>query len=891
MSQLSLVLTSLAFLVFFCAAIFEEVNFFVTGPEHPTTVSNLCLDFSAHNLSKELEMDPVLFQESMCYLGPPSSKDFQPTDNFPIPTFRRFLWFVVDGWSRNYSNQTFIDYSMNGASFLLNVPSIKYSHVIYSSLLTGTMVSNFAMLPLKSDHLFASFKRGGGKLMYLGPEFSLLAIHGREQYDKIFDTINLVNEEHTIDFVHPFPTLFLPAHCTVPSPQDFERPPPAFDTDDDRLITQNVELFLDMLKERGESLVAHSGVFDHVAHSGNVTHALQIAATVSCDLLRLKNWLSRNPEYLLIVSSDHGVDRGKYGEVLHGYSGEGNSGIVLLHNQFINSSTLSRTPGRCKGPFETCQERWIETVDLAATLSPLLTGTDIPFSAVGLGRPLPDNIHYKSKFYTQNFVQLLRAAKARGLLTKTMKQKAVKFLQQYTTFSNDTLQHEQKTYKYDIRQTMMELSNRLMRLSNFPYIPLILTIFFVLLASFVVLKYCQFSTFQIVVTVFINSYFLASHFLLYKTPDPSIFATSLLIVASVSLLISQGITWRLLWLMVLNHSIGLVIPIVINQYSDVLERFALSLAGRSAMYLVVGAMLTCHKLCCHHPVRHRVSKIHSLVTGVIAFVGIYAETSTPLWLTNFLNLKFLPIYMLFFTQFVISLPLFLQFPRHIGLWFSFFVFSIATVVPVLRCAVIAMIVKSIVLFSIFDHICGRTEGDRCILSLFNILTLCYFTVFQTISDLTLLQSDLISLSVKPQFGRAGIQSDNVYPGFSATCMALSKFYPIISITFALFDSLREIEPKRRTVSQQLNVSNSIFDILSESLFYRFPILLFAVISSLLRLSYRLSLWRYARDRCFQMLFTLTMTTLGMTTLMAFCYTVYDGYKWWCIHTRNRHHVD
>ena len=68
------------------------------------------------------------------------------------------------------------------------------------------------------------------------------------------------------------------------------------------------------LKKYNQSLIAHSGVFDHINHGvfrsgkGDDHRLKENAFYLAQDLARVKNLIDNNPEYLLILSSDHGVD-------------------------------------------------------------------------------------------------------------------------------------------------------------------------------------------------------------------------------------------------------------------------------------------------------------------------------------------------------------------------------------------------------------------------------------------------------------------------------------------------------------------------------------------------------------------------------------------------------
>ena len=60
-------------------------------------------------------------------------------------------------------------------------------------------------------------------------------------------------------------------------------------------------------------MITHSGVFDHInhgvfRHDGDVKLLDEHAVMLAEDIKPIKHFIDRNPEYLLILSSDHGVD-------------------------------------------------------------------------------------------------------------------------------------------------------------------------------------------------------------------------------------------------------------------------------------------------------------------------------------------------------------------------------------------------------------------------------------------------------------------------------------------------------------------------------------------------------------------------------------------------------
>ena len=58
------------------------------------------------------------------------------------------------------------------------------------------------------------------------------------------------------------------------------------------------------------------GVFDHIQHGENSVRTntplsprcSRVGATFANDLRKMKEWIDQNPDYLLILLSDHGVD-------------------------------------------------------------------------------------------------------------------------------------------------------------------------------------------------------------------------------------------------------------------------------------------------------------------------------------------------------------------------------------------------------------------------------------------------------------------------------------------------------------------------------------------------------------------------------------------------------
>lgn len=115
------------------------------------------------------------------------------------------------------------------------------------------------------------------------------------------------------------------------------------------------------VSRRGQSLIAHSGLFDKAVHSGLVTRTEDENAHLNSLFSHglLKKFIDENPDYLLMLSSDHGMSR--RGSSFHGdqHTGKhGNIGFFVFYNPL-----LSPKP-----------QREIDVVDLTPTIAKFLTG-------------------------------------------------------------------------------------------------------------------------------------------------------------------------------------------------------------------------------------------------------------------------------------------------------------------------------------------------------------------------------------------------------------------------------------------------------------------------------------------------------------------------------------
>lgn len=298
-----------------------------------------------------------------------------PYCQLPVKRYSKFLAFVTDCWPIKYAKEVLEHYKVSAesvtlfelslsfekdhsVSYFVDIPGAKYSHAIYTAYLTGQLPTNYKGEPIAGDHLVRSLKRSQlptYNFRYIGPEWSFLAIFGKDNYYSFFDQVKIEKEALDIPYQHPYPFFF----------------------ENNWNFYNN---YLEELRHEGLSMFAHSGVFDHRQHgehrglgpSGTAfPRTDKMARVMNTDMKGIKDWIDKNDDYLLLFISDHGVDEyGVAGYRMHGLSEDGNEPFIMVYNPRLEPKSEIR----------------IDIVDVAATLSLYLEGVDIPINSMGMSQ-------------------------------------------------------------------------------------------------------------------------------------------------------------------------------------------------------------------------------------------------------------------------------------------------------------------------------------------------------------------------------------------------------------------------------------------------------------------------------------------------------------------------
>jgi hypothetical protein len=204
----------------------------------------------------------------------------------------------------------------------------KFSYAIYTTFFTGRIPTNYFGATIESDSLFAQMSSAGMRTAYVGPHRPTIFLLGddweRTNADYFHRQVNL--PEETVLFSH----LFAAENHTAVTPY------------------RQVQRELDSVRDRGESLFIGSGLMDKVHHelSKNSDLARALIAKLLLDLMHVVRWCEENPDYLLILSSDHGGATyvGEDAVDLHGPCCEGNEGFVSFFSPRFQTSSSAVFP-------------------------------------------------------------------------------------------------------------------------------------------------------------------------------------------------------------------------------------------------------------------------------------------------------------------------------------------------------------------------------------------------------------------------------------------------------------------------------------------------------------------------------------------------------------------
>ena len=343
----------------------------------------------------------------------------------------KFIWIMTDGTAvdevveLHNLNKYKITTSMKvvGKNF-------KLTDELHQALITGKRSRNYYGKTIKIDHLIGQFTKNGRTIHYRGWDHPMAALLGEGKdgiNKKRFFKKSFIDNGHEFlnfysfcNFTNPFPFLQLyfdtyqkSQHLKIAYENYSDWIKEYIDerTDQNKYLKKNIskEIFfkdldeffedhpIDLLylnitycleksflwnKDEDISILYYTTEMDHFNHLFGKKHVNSIVNSYITEkmILYLMNWIDDNPEYALIVTTDHGGQE-FYGEDLirnHGFDIKGNEGIFYIYTKelkdhFDELNTL---------------ERYIDIVDETAIIPQILIDVNIPIYSEGIPYPI-----------------------------------------------------------------------------------------------------------------------------------------------------------------------------------------------------------------------------------------------------------------------------------------------------------------------------------------------------------------------------------------------------------------------------------------------------------------------------------------------------------------------
>ena len=241
----------------------------------------------------------------------------------------------------------------------------KFSTAIYTSFFTGKVPTNYAGHEINSDNLFYQFHTANMKMKFYGPRFPTMSLLGTPA-DQYFDVIDIPRENNLFEILRG---------------------------------NSASKVFNDALTNDLSLYFSTNLLDDRIHHTGKQDTSNYLLVTQLKEvLLTAKEFVDKNPEYLLIFNADHGgsLTGGNNEGQLHGPPDGGNEGWILFYNNNLQSLSNQLT--------------WLDTVDVCGTIAKYFTNINIPMESIGQVKPNNDDLLHNYKVIKSNALQLKRLA-------------------------------------------------------------------------------------------------------------------------------------------------------------------------------------------------------------------------------------------------------------------------------------------------------------------------------------------------------------------------------------------------------------------------------------------------------------------------------------------------
>ncbi|KAN0039912.1 hypothetical protein ACTA71_007149 [Dictyostelium dimigraforme] len=279
--------------------------------------------------------------------------------------FKKVLFFYNDGLARDLSDELVSMFKENSNTFRIQNEGFPASYAVFSSYVTGTPPTNFMGNPILSDNLIYQLTSNGIPMGYYGTRMPA--------YDVLEEGKYFEKDEVTIEYLKEGSQLYENLFkCSQQSPEKCSKQ------------------FLNSKKEKGLSIFFSGDIVDERNHHTGDKYDKTTISIINewfGNMKYIKQWVDENPEYLLVIFSDHG---GKLTSetAAHGANNGGNEAFMIIYNPTIDPLPLD------------LQDKFIDQVDVCSTIWQHFSGSGVSLPSENIGKISPTTTDPQRIYYT-----------------------------------------------------------------------------------------------------------------------------------------------------------------------------------------------------------------------------------------------------------------------------------------------------------------------------------------------------------------------------------------------------------------------------------------------------------------------------------------------------------
>lgn len=322
-------------------------------------------------------------------------------------TKNKFLWFFFDGMAFDEYFDLYEKKKGSAAFYKVTTEFFKQSGALHEIFLTGKFSRNFMAEKIQADNLLYQLNNSNIPIKFIGSEYPLYDLGGGRHTDP---SLNFFADHYISRDRFPFyslcpwsaehifyPVTFsyqLPAHLAGLNFQKEEIMSGLDGNFSNSLTTEGItSCFRDIdvcCREQTKNLIYYTQIIDAFNHGYSKEHPRTFAAAYAINkgISKIMEWIDNNPEYVLIISSDHGGQAylGEDNYCNHGCNHIGNEGVLFIYmKDFQDTKPISEFQN-------------IDIFEVTNIVSQLIENINIPLESSGKIKPFVQS-SFKYHFY------------------------------------------------------------------------------------------------------------------------------------------------------------------------------------------------------------------------------------------------------------------------------------------------------------------------------------------------------------------------------------------------------------------------------------------------------------------------------------------------------------